>query len=277
MKRIVARIGIVVLGSVAALAAQAAQVAAPETPATFQGPAAEDFLTKARIVGTRLIGEGVTRPFLVTLELDGVTRKGVFKTIDQKKDGITTLADGSQEIDFQDSWQTEVAGYLLDRMIGLEMVPATVKRRINGKVGSLQWFVEGMIPESERLAKKLALPDLEAWNEQVYKVRLFDELISNADRHLKNIQVSQDFNIRLIDHSRTFRVNRSLKNPNAIPKFSRTLLASIERLDKAGLQKQLGEYLSGAQIERVLQRRDAILALAKKRVAEQGEAAVLYK
>lgn len=277
MKRIVVRIGIVVLGSVAALAAQAAQVAAPETAATFQGPAAEDFLTKARVVGTRLIGEGVTRPFLVTLELDGVTRKGVFKSIDQRKDGITTLADGSQEIDFQDSWQTEVAGYLLDRMIGLEMVPATVKRRINGKIGSLQWFVEGMMPESERLAKKLSLPDLEAWNEQVYKVRLFDELISNADRHLKNIQVSQDFNIRLIDHSRTFRVNRSLKNPNAIPKFSRTLLASIGRLDKAVLQKQLGEYLSGAQIERVLQRRDAILALAKKRVAEQGEAAVLYK
>lgn len=277
MKRIVARLGIVLLGSVAALAAQAAQVAAPETAATFQGPAAEDFLTKARIVGTRLIGEGVTRPLLVTLELDGVTRKGVFKSIDQRKDGLTTLADGTQEMDFQDSWQTEVAGYLLDRMIGLEMVPATVKRRVNGKIGSLQWFVEGMISESERLAKKLALPDLEAWNEQVYKVRLFDELISNADRHLKNIQVSQDFNIRLIDHSRTFRGNRSLKNPNAIPKFSRTLLESIGRLDKAGLQKQLGEYLSGAQIERVLQRRDAILALAKKRVAEQGEAAVLYK
>ena len=277
MKRIVARIGIVLLGSVAALAAQAAQVAAPETAATFQGPAAEDFLTKARIVGTRLIGEGVTRPFLVTLELDGVTRKGVFKSIDQRKDGLTTLADGTQEMDFQDSWQTEVAGYLLDRMIGLEMVPATVKRRINGKIGSIQWFVEGMIPESERLAKKLNAPDLEAWNEQVYKVRLFDELISNADRHLKNIQVSQDFNIRLIDHSRTFRVNRSLKNPDAMKRFSRSLLASIARLDKAGLQKQLGEYLMGAQIERVLQRRDAILAVAKKRVADLGEAAALYK
>jgi hypothetical protein len=162
-------------------------------------------------------------------------------------------------------------------MIGLEMVPATVRRRVDGKVGSIQWFVPGMIPESERLAKKLSPPDMDAWNEQVYKVRLFDELISNADRHLKNIQVTSDFNIRLIDHSRTFRVNQGLKKPETILKFSRSLLDSIGKLDKNSLKKQMGEYLTGPQIDRLLQRRDALLALAKKAVAEKGEAAVLYK
>ena len=272
MRGIAVRIGIVALISTA-LAAQAA----PQTAATYQGQAAEDFLTKARIVSTRPIGEGVTRPLLVTLELDGVTHKAVFKSIDERKAGVTTLADGSSEIDFQDSWQTEIAGYIFDRMLGLEMVPATVRRRVDGKVGSVQWFVDGMIPESERLEKKLSPPNLDDWAEQTYKVRLFDELISNADRHLKNIQVTQDFQIRLIDHSRTFRVNRSLKNPNALQRFSRSLLERIGRLEKKEMQKQLGEYLTGGQIDRVLQRRDAILALAKKRVAEKGEAAVLYK
>jgi len=272
MRGIVARIGIVALVSTA-LYAQAA----PETAETYQGPAAEHFLTNARIVSTRPIGEGVTRPFLVTLELDGVTRKAVFKSIDERKAGVTTLADGSAEIDFQDSWQTEIAGYVFDRMLGLGMVPATVRRRVDGKVGSVQWFVEGMIPESERLEKKLTPPNPDEWSEQVFKVRLFDELISNADRHLKNIQVTSNFQIRLIDHSRTFRVNRSLRKPDSLEKFSRSLLERIGRLEKKEMQKQLGEYLTGAQIERVLQRRDAILALAKKRVAEKGEAAVLYK
>ena len=272
MRGTISRIGIVALISTA-LYAQAA----PQTAIEFQGPAAENFLTKARIVSTRPIGEGVTRPFLVTLDLDGVPGKAVFKSIDERKAGVTTLADGSSEIDFQDSWQTEIAGYIFDRMLGLGMVPATVRRRVDGKVGSVQWFVEGMIPESERLEKKLSPPNSDEWSEQIYKVRLFDELISNADRHLKNIQVTKDFQIRLIDHSRTFRVNRSLKNPNSLEKFSRSLLERIGRLDKKEMQKQLGEYLTGAQIERVLQRRDAIVELAKKRVAEKGEAAVLYK
>lgn len=272
MKRIVSRIGVAVLLSVAALSAQTA----PQTAAVYQGKAAEDFLLKARVVSTRPIGEGVTRPLRVTLDLNGVPGQGIFKSIDERKSGVTTLADGSSEVEFQDSWQTEIAGYLLDRMIGLGMVPATVKRRVEGKVGSIQWFVPDMIPESERLEKKLTPPNMDDWNEQVFKVRLFDELIANADRHLKNIQVSSDFNIRLIDHSRTFRIHRTLKDPNTLQKFSRSLLDSIAKLEKKELQKQLGEYLTGPQIDRLLNRRDAILDLAKKRVAEKGEG-VLYK
>lgn len=273
MKGLVVRVGFVAVAMAAAFTVHASQ----EAVSSYQGEAPERFLTNARIVSTRPIGEGVTRPLLVTMELDGVTRKAVYKSIDERKDGVMTLADGSQEIGFQDSWQTEIAGYTLDRMIGLGMVPATVKRRVNGKIGSVQWFVEGMIPEVERLEKKLSSPNMDDWNEQVYKVRLFDELISNADRHLKNIQVTQDFNIRLIDHSRTFRINRSLKKPETLERFSRTLLDSIRKLEKKDVQKRLGEYLTSGQIERMLQRRDAILELAKKRVAEKGESAVLYK
>jgi hypothetical protein len=273
MRRAVLRVATLVALSASALLAQAA----PQTLPPFQGEAAEEFLTKARIVSTRPIGEGVTRPFRVTMELNGLEHMAIFKSIDERKSGVTTLADGSSEIDFQDSWQTEIAGYIFDRMIGLGMVPATVKRRVDGKMGSVQWFVAGMIPESERIEKKLSAPDQEAWSEQVYKVRLFDELIANADRHLKNIQVTSDFQIRLIDHSRTFRVNRALKDPNSLQKFSRSLLESIKKLDKKGMQARLGEYLTGAQIERVLNRRDAIVKLAEQRVKEKGEAAVLYK
>jgi hypothetical protein len=43
------------------------------------------------------------------------------------------------------------------------------------------------------------------------------------------------------------------------------------------VQTSAGKYLTSGQIDRLFQRRDAIVALAKKRVAEKGEAAVLYK
>jgi hypothetical protein len=89
MRGIVARIGIVAF-SAAALMAQAAAPAAPQTAAIFQGKAAEDYLTNARIVSTKPIGEGVTRPFYVTLDLNGVPGAGIFKSIDERKSGATT-------------------------------------------------------------------------------------------------------------------------------------------------------------------------------------------
>ena len=251
--------------------------AAQESAVDFQGATAEQFLLKARIGKVTAIGNGVTHPYRVELDLDGVFHAAVFKSIDDKRNGPTTLADGKTEMDFQDSWQTEIAAYHVDLIIGLGLVPATVPRRVDGKPGSLQWFVDGTMTEEKRIAQHLVSPDEERWSQQVFTMRLFDQLIANADRNLGNILITGDFQIRLIDHSRSFRSNRSLTKPETLLRFSRSLLDGISRLEKKDLQKRVGNYLTSGQIDRLLQRRDAILALAKKRVAEKGEATVLYK
>jgi hypothetical protein len=250
--------------------------ASQETAAEYQGAAAEAFLVKARIVATRDLGKGITLPQKVTLELDGTTRSGVFKSIDESKPGATRMPDGSIDVGYQDSWQTEIAAYAVDKIIGLGLVPATVERRVGTNIGSLQWFVVSMMPEAERVAKKISPPDTEAWNRLMFKVRLFDQLIANVDRHLNNILVTKEFDVRLIDHSRSFRPNRELAKADDLQRFSQTLLDGIKRLEKNDVKKRTGRYLTDAQIDRLLQRRDAILALAKKRVAEKGEAAVIY-
>ena len=36
--------------------------------------------------------------------------------------------DRGLELEFQDSWKTEIAAYELDKLLGLGMVPATVER-----------------------------------------------------------------------------------------------------------------------------------------------------
>lgn len=247
-----------------------------ETAADYQGAGPEQFLTKARVVDVRPLGTGVTRPMRVTLELDGVTRTAVFKSIDVQKAGVTTFADGTADVDFQDSWQTEVAAYRVDRLIGLGLVPATIERRIEGRVGSLQWWVQSMMPESERIKKQIAPPDATVWNQRMMRVRLFDQLIANVDRHLNNLLVTAEFEPRLIDHSRSFRSNRDLRNPELLPMFSRTLLQGIRTLTRENMRDATGRYLTSGQIDRLLQRRDAILALAARLVAERGEAEVLY-
>lgn len=250
--------------------------ASQETAATYQGPAAEQFLAKARVLKAEGLGKGITLPQKVTLELKGVTHRGVFKSIDEFKPGATRLPDGKVDVNFQDSWQTEIAAYHVDRIIGLGLVPATVERKVNSNVGSLQWFVESMMPEAERFAKKLSPPDLEAWNRIMFKVRLFDQLIANVDRHLNNMLVTADFDVRLVDHSRSFRTFRELPRPEDLQRFSQSLLDGITRLSKDEVKKRAGRYLRAEQIDSLLKRRDAILALAKKRIAEKGEAAVIY-
>jgi len=244
----------------------------------FQGNSPEKFLHSADVTHIEEINKGVTRPRRVTLERDGVTHDAAFKWIDERRQGITTLEDGTVDTDFWDSWQAEVAAYRLDRLIGLGMVPATVDRPVRGQEGSLQWWVDdAVMSEEDRIDKGLRPPDLEDWTRQTLKVRLFDELISNVDRHMNNLLITEDFQIRLIDHSRSFRSNRGLQHPEKLSRFSRSLLEGLERLNADVLEKEIGYYVGNDRIERLLDRRDAILALARERVERFGEDAILYR
>src|SRR5262245_19210295 len=81
----------------------------PQTPQIFQGPAIEEFLTRAKFISLKDIGQGVTLPEKAALELDGVTQYGVFKTIDEY--AKLKQLDRGVEVEFQDSWKTEVAAY----------------------------------------------------------------------------------------------------------------------------------------------------------------------
>lgn len=256
--------------------AQAAQAPVLETVDQYQGEAAEEFLKKAKVVRVRAIGMGVTLPEKATLEANGVERFAAFKTIDERKAGITQLSTGPPEVNFQDSWQCEIPAYVVDRIIGLGMVPATIERRINNKVGSLQWWVASMMPEAERAKQKLEPPDKESFEREVLKMRLFDQLIYNVDRHANNILITHDFKLRLIDHSRSFRAQKALRNPEQLTRFSKSLLEGIQKLNYQDLRKLTGKYLIDAQVRTVIERRDAILAIAAKLVAERGEAAVIY-
>lgn len=248
-----------------------AALAAQEASLPFQGAGPEQFLAAAKVTEVRGVGTGITLPKKVTLELDGVTRSAAFKSIDESKVGQV-----EGDINFQDSWKTEIAAYVVDVTIGLGMVPATVQRRVDGQMGSLQWWVDSMMPESQRIKQAIPPPDAEAWNQLVLKMRLFDQLIYNVDRHADNILVTKDFQLRLIDHSRSFRPQRQLRDPKQLTRFSRSLLAGLERLQSDDLRKRLADYLNSGQVRGLLARRDAILELAKKAVQERGEAAVIY-
>jgi hypothetical protein len=251
--------------------------AAPSTQ-VIQGPEVEQFLKRARFVAREPLGEGVTGSLKVTLELDGKKEFAVLKIIDQKRPGAQLNAKGEMEIDFQDSWRTEVAAYELDKLLGLGMVPATIERMspYDNQEASLQLWVEASMSEAKRRQRAIIPPDANRWSDQLTAMNIFDALIFNTDRHPDNLLITDSFDVRLIDHSRSFRPNAELRDKDDLMRFPRPLLSKIEALDKGTVEKHLGNYLSLAQIDGLMKRRQLLLDLVKDVTRKYGERAVLY-
>ena len=110
----------------------------------------------------------------------------------------------------------------------------------------------------------------------VFKMRVFDALIYNVDRNGRNMLVTPNWYICLIDHSRSFRRLQGLREREGLLRFSRSLLDGIRRLDEDMLKERLEDYLTIYQIRAILVRRDLILERAEELVAERGEGRVLY-
>ena len=263
---------------VALLAASSALSLVPAPQQVIQGQEIENFLRKARFNDREELGTGVTKSYKVTLLLDGRTQHAVLKTIDQKRAGAVLNAAGQIEVDFQDSWKTEVAAYEMDKLLGLGMVPATVERSspYENVPASLQLWVEAAMSEAKRRQTAAIPPNAVEWSEQLAKMYVFDALIFNTDRHPDNLLITSDFRVRLIDHSRSFRPNAELRNKEDLTRFSRQLVAKIEALDEDIVGRRLGNYLTLTQINGVMKRRQLILDHVKEQIKIYGEGVVFY-
>ncbi|HEX9190418.1 MAG TPA: hypothetical protein VGB87_25300 [Vicinamibacteria bacterium] len=271
-------LAVVSAASIASLAARAGEP--PVTASALAGlddAAKERFLLEGRIVRSRDAGGGVTSSRRATLRLDGVEHDAHVQTIDVAKP-MANLDDGPPELDFRDSYKNNVAAYRLDRLLGLGMVPVTVVRRHGKDNAAFTWWVDDVrMSERERRRRKIEPPDATRWNRQVAVVRAFDELIYNTDRHLGNLLIDGDWRIWMIDHTRAFKVFKTIGRPQRLgTRCARQLLAALRRLDGDALRERMRDVLVPGQVEALLARRDQIVAHYDARVRALGEAAVLY-
>jgi hypothetical protein len=245
--------------------------------ATVQDDAAKErFLLEGRIVRDRHAGGGITGSRRVTLSLDGLEHDAHVQVIDEAKP-MATLERGP-EIDFRDTYLNNVAAYRLDRLLGLGMVPVTVVRFYRRGSASFTWWIDDVqMSERERKKTKVEPPDVARWNRQAFVVRLFDELIYNTDRHLGNLLIDGGWRMWMIDHTRAFKIFKTLPHEKQLgTRCPRHLLAALRGLDEASLRGKMQELLSPGQVKALLARRDRIVAYYDARIAELGEAAVLY-
>ena len=234
------------------------------------------FLLTAKVIDSHQAKKGVTNTSRLTLSDGTVTHDASFQPVEEHK-MQKQFADGHTEINFVDSYKYNIAAYLLAEMVGFDdMMPVYVERKWNGQTGSLSWWLPVMMDDADRMKRKMEPPDPEAWNKQMYKIRVFDELVYDTDPNLTNVLIGQDWKLWRIDFSRAFRINKDLKDSKDLVKCPREMLEKLKVLDANQLTEKTKPYLSKDEVKGVMARRDKIVAYYLKLIAEKGEGEVLY-
>ena len=252
---------------VAAIVPTVAQQALQESARTWIGRAEqiEQFIRDAEVVAIEDIGTGVTNPKRAELAPGGLVARIAFKPI---RPGNYL---GSWE-----SYESEIAAYELDKLLGLGMVPPTVEKRIANTVGAaVMWtaptrsFKELGGPPTAPAAQRAR------WNYQLVRAKMFHDLIYNKDPNLGNWLVDPAWNLILIDNSRAF--TNPTRMVHRLARVDRDLWDRFLALDEPTLKAVLGPWLDDGSIRAMLKRRDQMAKDIEALVAERGEAAVFIR
>ena len=130
--------------------------------------------------------------------------------------------------------------------------------------------------EVERHKQNLTAPDADAWNNQMYKVRVFDQLVGDTGINLTNVLIGADWKIWRVDFTRAFRRSKDLADPKDLVRCDRQLFEKLKALNGNELAEKTKRYLNTEEVKAVMARRDKIVTYFQKLISEKGENEVLY-
>jgi hypothetical protein len=223
----------------------------------------EFFLLNAKVIKTRGASKGITGTLRATLSDGRITHDASIQSIDMYK-AIQDTPIGPQ-VNFRDCYKFNIAAYRLAGLLGIDGVPPSVERRFGGRSAAFTWWVDDVLmDEGQRLNKKLEAPDGDAWNAQMFVVRVFDQLIDNIDRNVGNLLITKDWNIWMIDHTRAFRPISQIRVVRNLTKCDRSLLQRLKEITDQDLERELGDLLTNSEMKALLARRGLIIECFEK-------------
>jgi hypothetical protein len=237
-----------------------------------------DFMQQADIIASHSVPIGITHPPRLTLSDGKVTHDASFQTVDERAP-LRQMADGTTILNFRDDWRFNIAGYRVAKLIGLDdMVPVYTERKWQGKQGSLSWWVPNvMFDERERITKRhVSAPDLDAWNRQMYDLRVLTQLFYDQDINLTNVLIDKDWKIWRIDFTRAFAEFKSLPAPKDLVMCRKDVYQKLKELNYDQVFAATQPYLSKGQAKAVIARRDKIVQIFDQLIAQNGENNVLF-
>jgi hypothetical protein len=239
----------------------------------------EEYLRTASVVSMEKIPVGVTRPRRALLDRDGLRAHAVFKHVVEEKKMVrdpTATGRGKLYLDWRDSYIYDVAAYHVDRMLQMERIPPIVLRRVKGKDGSLQIWLEETITEKTRQDESIKPPEIARFNQQRSTMHLFDNLVANRDANLGNTLIDGNWRLWYIDCTRCFGNSPDLLYPDAITHCDRKLWRALKELDKNDAERVLSPFLGPAEIDALFRRRDRLVDLLQAHIDMWGEDIVLF-
>lgn len=176
---------------------------------------------------------------------------------------------------FRESYKSEIAAYELDKLLELNMVPPSVERTIDGTAGAaVMWIATARSFADLGGAPSPPARNVTAWNRQIVRAKMFDNLIGNKDPNLGNWLIDDDWNVLLVDHSRAFGTERAL-----IHKLTRVqidLWTRIGALTEAQIASSpVGQWLDANQIRAMFERRAAMQKVVDDLVKRLRDAAYM--
>jgi hypothetical protein len=178
--------------------------------------------------------------------------------------GERTVFAQFDELQGVDGFAPELAAYRLDRMLGLYMVPVTVRRQYNGRPHTLQHVPAATISERSRLVDDRLERMYCAPARQAGMMYVFDALINNPFRSpLSMLYGEEDGLLMLVDHGQAFAADGGLtRDPEGIElKVGGQWHRALAEIDDEALRANLADVLDRPRMDALSERRDALIRM----------------
>jgi len=234
------------------------------------------FLATAKIIHASTAHKGVTSTWRLTLSDGTLTHDASFQSVNEYKANMAFIS-GRTELNFVDSYKYNIAAYSLAEMLGIDgLLPVYVERKWHGDKGSLSWWLPVKMDEEQRKKQGLHPPDSETWNRQMYKIRLFDQLVYDSDPNSTNVLIGENWQLWRVDFTRAFRLYRDPPSVKDLDRCDRALFEKLKALETKEVIERTRGYLNNDEVKAVMMRRDKIVQSIQRLITEKGEKQVLY-
>jgi len=215
----------------------------------------EHYLLTAKIVSVRKnVMGGKTGPWLIGLTDGKVTRRGFFKHIHRPRPAP-----------LPDSYQYEIAAYELDKLLDFNIVPPVVGREVEGRNGSLQFYLEDCITERDRKRLNIEPPDPKSFQNSLDELRIFENLVYNKCSNTDDTHIhKKSWKVCRVDFSEAFAPSPDLLTDCQISYCSEKIFLSLQKLDFETVRAKLSPYLNGEEVKALLERRDKITEIIRE-------------
>jgi len=209
--------------------------------------------------------EGRTAPWEVTLDDGKVQRRARFKHVRRSRPHY-----------LPDSYHYEIAAYELTKLLGIQTIPPVVEREIKDTMGSLQLYVEGCFPLSDRRRHdKKSIANVK-FDKEIQGLSVLENL-TYCVRDERDILVNEKtWHVCRVDFSEAFAPEINLIPGSEIIRCSRKLYEGLLSLDSDRVRSKLGSHLNEDEIGALLKRKDIVLEALNRLIKEKGEEEVLF-